>query len=147
MFLLNMILTILAFAGINIMYKISQLRKCESWVFLSSMYAVACVSSVIVLFSKNDGLEMPGKVLAMGVGTGLASALCTISVLRALKVGGKLSLVTVVAKLSLSVPVVYSMLFLGEKMTRLRIIGLALFVIFVILLQEPEKAVKKEAPS
>lgn len=64
--------------------------------------------------------------------------------LRALKCGGKLSIVSVIGKLSLTVPILFSMVFLGEKLSLLRMIGLGLFVLFVVLLQEPARAEQKE---
>jgi uncharacterized membrane protein len=140
-----LIVTILAFASLNVMYKVSHVRKCESWVFLGGLYAVGAASSAFGLVSQKTGFHIPAVIWVMGIGAGAMGVTCLLCLLRALKLGGKLSLVTVISQMSLSVPILYAMLVMGEKLTAMRVVGLLLFVVFVILLNEPAGAKSEEA--
>ena len=137
---LPIMITILAFAGLSIMYKVQQVKKCESWVFLGALYIVGAVSSVVALAGHRTGAHAPIGVCVMGATAGAAGVVCVMFFFRALRLGGKLSLVNIISMMSISVPIIFAMCFLGEKMNLLRALGLALFVLFVVLINEPAKA-------
>lgn len=132
------IVTIFAFAGLTVMYKVQQVKKCESWVFLGGLYVVGAASSALGMVGHR--LHAPVGVYIMGAAAGAAGVVCVICFLRALKLGGKLSFVNVISQMSLCIPILYVVCFLGEKLNPLRIAGLALFVVFVLLINEPTKA-------
>lgn len=80
----------------------------------------------------------------MGVGAGAVGIISLLCFLRALKLGGSLSLVNTIVQMSLCVPIVYAVCFLREELTPMRVLGLALFVVFVVLLNGPAKPDSKE---
>jgi len=140
-----MSITILAFAAVSTSYKVSQVRKCESWVFLGGLYTLGALSAGITFASQVHNLHFPVSIWVMGLGSGalgLSSLLCF---LRALKMGGSLSLANIIVQMSLCVPIIYAVCFLGEKLTVMRVVGLALFVVFLVLLNEPAKPSKEES--
>lgn len=144
---LPIIVTILAFAGLSVMYKVQQVRKCEAWVFLGALYMVGAVSSVVGLVGQKAGLHAPLGVCVMGAAAGAAGVVCVSCLLRALRLGGNLSLVNIISMMSISIPIVFAMCFLGEKLNLLRALGLALFVVFVVLINEPAKVKGEEGAS
>lgn len=136
---LSMAITILAFAALSSAYKLSQVLKCESWVYMSGLYVVGAASGCLALVGKAGSLDFPLSVWIMGVGAGVLGIGSLLCFLRAMKLGGSLSLVNTIVQVSLCVPIVYAVCFLGEKLTVMRVAGLALFVVFLILLNEPAK--------
>jgi uncharacterized membrane protein len=86
-------------------------------------------------------------VCVMGAAAGAAGVVCMSCLLHALKLGGSLSLVNIISMMSISVPIVFAMCSLGEKLTPLRALGLALFIVFVVLINEPAKARSEEEAS
>lgn len=142
---LSISITVLAFAALSTLYKVSQATKCESWVFLGGLYVVGAVSSSLALAGHAKSLHFPLVVWLMGIGAGLAGMTSLLCFLRGLKLGGSLSLVNTIVQMSLCVPIVYGACFLGDKLTLMRGVGLALFVVFVVLLNEPVKPGKEDA--
>lgn len=141
---LSISITILAFAALSTAYKVSQVTKCESWVFLGGLYVVGAISSTIALAGHAGSLLFPLSVWLMSSGAAVAGMFSMFCFLGALKLGGSLSLVNTIMLMSLCVPIIYSVCFLGEKLTLMRLIGLALFVVFVVLLNGPGKPAVKE---
>jgi len=144
MIILWISITILAFAALSTAYKVSQVAKCESWVFLAGLYTIGALSGTIALAGHARSLQFPLSVWMMGAGAGLVGIVSLLCFLRALKLGGSLSLVNTVVQMSLCVPIVYAVCFLREELSTLRVVGLALFVVFVVLLNEPAKPSSKE---
>lgn len=137
-------ITVLAFAALSTVYKVSQVKKCESWVFLGGLYVVGATSSCIALAGHARAFHFPVSVWLMGAGAGLVGMLSLLCFLRAMRAGGSLSLVNTIVQMSLCVPIVYAALFLGQKLTSMRVIGLALFVVFVVLLNGSAKPAKED---
>ncbi len=137
-------ITVLSFAALSSAYKLSQVLKCESWVYMSGLYAVGAASGCIALVGKEGSLDVPLSVWIMGAGGGVLGISSLLCFLRAMKLGGSLSLVNTIVQVSLCVPIVYSVCFLGEKLTALRVAGLVLFVVFLLLLNEPAKPKDEE---
>jgi uncharacterized membrane protein len=137
-------ITILAFAALSTAYKVSQVTRCESWVFLAGLYTIGALSGTIALAGHTRSLQFPLSVWMMGAGAGLVGISSVLCFLRAMKLGGSLSLVNTIMQMSLCVPIIYAVCFLGERLTLMRVIGLALFVVFVMLLNEPAKPAGKE---
>lgn len=135
-------MAIVCFSGLSLLNKIAERRQCETAAYVGAMNAIACVFSLVMLQTKAGSGAVPGAVLALGVGGGIISVLCLTCVLAALRSGGPLTIVITLGNLSILIPIVFSMVFFGEKLTLQRLLGLVLFAVFVALLNWPEQEEK-----
>lgn|GEM_PF-1770084 len=140
----HLAVTIIALAALSTMYKVSQIRKCESWVFLGSLYTIGAIAGVAGWLKMGAGFTILPKVLLMGFAMGAVSMSCLVCLLKALGTGGKLSLVTIISKTGISIPIIFAVIFQGERMSHARVVGLLLFVVFLVLVSEPRKVENKE---
>ncbi len=139
MLVLIIVMAILSFSLLSIIGKVAQMRGCNTAAFVGIMNAVGALISVAGIVAagvawKPQGLKM---VALLGVAGGAAGVIGFASVLAAYRRNGNLAIVSTLVNLSLLIPIVFSVIFMGETLTATRVVGLGLFVVFVALLHDP----------
>ena len=135
---LRIAVAIVAFSALSALYKVSQVRKSSVMAFSGGLYTVAFILSLVWVVSSHER-SVPTGIVGMACLAGVFSILAVVCVLKSLGFGGKLPVVTVIVGLSILIPVAFSTAFLGEKLTLMRGVGVAMFVVFLALLNEPVK--------
>lgn len=135
--IISITLAALGYTGLMAMYKVAKVAKCEYSVFLGGLFGIGAVSSGLGIAAAGSNLQAPLFVWLMGTAAGVLGVLTIVCLFRALGLGGNLALVNVFTSLSIVVPIVFALLFLGENLNLLRAAGLGLFVLFVVLINEP----------
>jgi drug/metabolite transporter (DMT)-like permease len=125
-------LTILCMLIINLMIKTNELQGANTQVVIASNYIVASLLGwLLALANGIDGLKW--ETLALGVGGGVLWPLAFYLQMWGIRQYG-LSLAGTVSRLSLSVPVLFALFFLGERLTPAVVLGLVgVFVAFYLL--------------
>ena len=136
---LRIAVAILAFSALSALYKVSQVRGSSVLAFSSGLYTAAFLLSLFSVISSHGKSGVPAGIAGMACLAGVLSVLTVVCVLKSLGLGGKLPVVTIIVSLSVLVPVAFSTVFLREELTLMRGIGVAMFVVFLVLLNEPVK--------
>lgn len=127
-----MLLSCLCFTVLSIFTKLVEQKKLEFFTYTGFLFATACVPGFVISHKHLTGL--PLQVVILGAIGGVFAAGTLILFLKSLKLGGPMTVVNTLIMLSIVVPVLYSTLFLGEKLNLLRGMGLGLFVVFLALM-------------
>ena len=108
----------------------------ELELFNGCFASVAALGSLVVAFI-NGSFYIPFSGVLVAAVFGLLFSLCVFTNLKALE-DGPVSLITLIINFSLVMPVLYSIIFFGESLTVVRIIGLVLLVVCMFLFTNPK---------
>jgi len=133
-----MLLSIVSFAALHTIYRITGRRKCRveavNAVFLSFASAAACVAGAVL---QPDGFivepEMRIKFVLLAAVTGVMVPLGVLFYMAALKVG-KMAPSAMALGLSIIVPIFGSILVFGERLTPSRAAAICLALISIVFL-------------
>ncbi len=129
------IISILCFSSLSVLYKVAHKTGCKELVFIGMLNLVAAlISSVNTLVVRSAWRAAPAGAITLGLLGGLAGVLGMHSMLRALKRQAPLAIISTLLNLSILIPILFATLFLGETVTLTRVVGLLLFVVFIVLL-------------
>lgn len=137
----GMFLGIVCLSAFVFVLKKSQLHGSNVFAFTAVLYLTGFfISAATILFGQRSpdlpsAAAMPSTVAALALGAGIASVGGFLLHLQAIRVGAKLSLLTIIGNLSILIPIGYSMLFFQEKMSPMKWGGIFLFVVFAFLLR------------
>lgn len=116
-------------------------RRCrtlaELELFNACFACVAMIGAFISGIAGGSSMGMPVFAVLVALIWGTIFSLCVFFNLAALE-EGPLSLTTLIVNFSLVMPLIYSFCFLGEPVTLLRIIGIALLCVCMLLFTNPK---------
>ena len=97
----------------TLLYKISERKKCNPIAIIFTFFSTALVASIIYIYI-NGNLKFDWRILLIGAAGGMATYGAIHAFLVLIKLG-KFGLSTVLVNLSLSIPILASILFYGER--------------------------------
>lgn len=115
-------------------------RRCKSLAELelfNAGFACAAMIGAFIAGIASGSMYMPLSGMLVSLVWGSVFSMCVFLNLAALE-EGPLSLTTLIVNFSLIMPLIYSFCFLGEKVTLIRIIGIALLCVCMLLFTNPK---------
>jgi transporter family protein len=129
---LYIIFAVVAMVGYGvtaILYKIAPNIDAISLTFFSSL-SLTFFTFLFWLFNKK---EISYKGISIAVIAGLIAAISFLSYVTAIKLG-KVSIIAPIRNLSIALTVIIAVLFLAEKLTLIKVVGILLAVVAIVLL-------------
>lgn len=136
---LGILLGIFCFSTFMFIINKSQLDKCNLYVFTGSLYLTGFLISVVTAIPNKDIHAVPMALVSLAVIAGIASVSGFLFQLASLKSGGRLSIINIISNMSTLIPVIYSIMFFHEEIGIMKVIGILLFIVFILLLNNTSK--------
>jgi drug/metabolite transporter (DMT)-like permease len=131
--------SLIGFGGLGIFHKVADHPDCRPKFIALSLLFWGCILTLLyTLFFEPKGLHFPSKVLLIGAGGGLFSSSALFVFQTGLKYG-KISTSWLVLNLSMSLPILISLLFFDEKLNWIKVAGIALVLCAILLLWRDKK--------
>ena len=137
-----LLLTILCSTSIALILKYVDTKKGEAIVLLAGNYLVASIISLILIISKDDA-AFSIQTLFFGIGLGLLFVLSFFAFAKAISKAGT-GLSTTSSRLSVIIPIVFSIIFYNETPSEFQIVGFVFtvitFIFFYFSISDDHKA-------
>src|SRR5581483_1918312 len=130
------LITLLLFGITGVTQKLSTNHISFEMSFLWFCMAMCILSALVIVFVPQQWRELSGELVALAGAGGLLNGLGALTSFAALKQGGKASVVIPIINLYPLVTIGGAWLFLGEKLSRRQIIGIALALAAVVFLSQ-----------
>jgi drug/metabolite transporter (DMT)-like permease len=143
MTILGVLLGILCFSSFTFIINKSQLDKCNLFVFTGSVYLTGFVISAGTVILNKSIHAVPSAVMSLSVLAGVASVSGFIFQLVSLKTGGSLSIINIIGNMSTLIPIIYSIVVFHEEIGITKYIGIFLFIVFILLINNTIKEESK----
>lgn len=128
--MISLILTVICSTSIALLLKFNDIRQGNPIVLLMANYFVATIISAF-FFMRNQTAEFSGWTLGFGVGLGSLFVLSFFAFAKAVKIAGA-ALATVSSRLSVAIPVLFSIIFFREQPSLFQIGGFFLTGLTII---------------
>jgi drug/metabolite transporter (DMT)-like permease len=137
--------SLLGFALLGIFHKVADHPDCRPGVIALALFFWAGVLTTAYTFLyQPTGLHFPARVLSIGGAGGGCAALAIFTFQTGLKFG-KISTSWLVLNLSMSVPILLSIIFFGEKLNWIKFCGVAFVASAIVLMWHDKKLDLKRA--
>jgi drug/metabolite transporter (DMT)-like permease len=125
---------LMAFAVLGIFHKVADHPECRpGMIALALFFWGAIFTGLDTCLREPGGLHFPPKVLAIGGAAGLFATLALFAFQTGLKFG-KISTSWLVLNLSMSLPILVSIVFFGEKLNWIKMAGVAMVLLAILML-------------
>ena len=130
-------ITITCFTILSVFYKLSERKNCNTVSFSAWLFTAAALTSLATLL-KHDQVVMDRAIspwlLLMAVSSGVCAITCIGCLIKALRTGSSLSVANIFLNVSILIPILFSLFFLGEEPSLTTVLGILCFIVFVYLL-------------
>jgi drug/metabolite transporter (DMT)-like permease len=131
--------SLLGFGLLGIFHKVGDHPNCRPRVLASVLlFWGGALTTAYTWFFTTTGLHFPPRVVLIGIAGGLFSSLALFFFQTGLK-HGKISTSWLVLNLSMSVPILASLLFFNEKLNWIKVVGILLVLLAILMLWKDKK--------
>lgn len=134
MAIIGVALGILSLSSFILIVNKSQLDRCNLFAFTGAVFFTGFLLSIMSAIFNKGIHTVPPILAALAVVAGVASVSSFLFQLAAINSGGRLSVINIIGNLSTLIPIIYSITVFHEKVGITKYIGIALFIVFIFLL-------------